>query len=429
MMEVQFETIDQVEAYLNGIPMFSHAGSSAANFNLQRMEDFMEALGAPQKQFPAVHVAGTNGKGTTCQMLASVYQQAGYRTGLYTSPHLISYKERFRINGTEITDDHLIEFFQLYGRELTQRKLTYFEITTAIAFWYFSAENVDIAIIETGLGGRLDATNIITPAVSVITSIGMDHTDLLGNTIEEIAREKAGIIKQNKPVVTGELPLEAQNVIFNTAESRNAEVFTIHSRLYRIEKNKFIFSNKNKYLVFSVRNRKIIDGICIAITARVVELLQESYPVTYDELMDGVNNVDHLYPHHAHFEQLLPEREWYFDGAHNTEAMEVLTEELTRRAPPEKWTVVLSFMKDKLTPHHTEIWRRFPNIYLYQNEGSRAASIELMQNYLPGSRVLAEHMAPETELLKWKKTELVIFSGSFYFYEKVRRWMGTIAAQ
>ncbi|MEX2602115.1 MAG: Mur ligase family protein, partial [Balneolaceae bacterium] len=224
-MSGRFTTAEDLHNYLESIPMFGRVGASATRFVLDYMEEFSRRMGNPQNGFRSIHVAGTNGKGTTCQMLASVYMEAGYRVGLYTSPHLTRIHERFRVNDETITDEELLEFFRRYERDLEEVPLTYFELSTAIAFWYLNRQNVDLAIIETGLGGRLDATNVITPEVSVITSISLDHTDFLGNTIGEIAREKAGIIKSGRPVVTGSLPEEALVVIRETAAANGSQVF------------------------------------------------------------------------------------------------------------------------------------------------------------------------------------------------------------
>ncbi|MGK7389609.1 MAG: bifunctional folylpolyglutamate synthase/dihydrofolate synthase, partial [Candidatus Cyclobacteriaceae bacterium M2_1C_046] len=190
-----FNSIESVNSYLESIPKFQTSGKSAANFDLDHFKKFCNELGNPESKYPTIHVAGTNGKGSTCQILASIYQRAGYRVGMYTSPHLLNFSERFKINGIEISDAKLVEFFNAFESQLKKNGLSYFEISTAIAFWYFASQQVDLAIIEVGLGGRLDATNIIKPEVSVITNISLDHTDILGDSVNEIAREKAGIIK------------------------------------------------------------------------------------------------------------------------------------------------------------------------------------------------------------------------------------------
>jgi dihydrofolate synthase / folylpolyglutamate synthase len=173
LMSTRFQTFEDVQAYLEQIPKFSQVGVKAAHFELDHMIGFCSHMGNPQSRLKAVHVAGTNGKGTTCQMLSSVYQEAGYKTGLYTSPHLLEFNERIRVDGETITNSSILEFFQRFETSLSVIPLTYFEISTCMAFWYFNLQDCDISIIETGLGGRLDATNVIHPLVSVITSVSL----------------------------------------------------------------------------------------------------------------------------------------------------------------------------------------------------------------------------------------------------------------
>src|SRR5580698_5429902 len=190
------QTIDYLYSQL---PLFTRVGASAYKANLDNTIELCKRLGAPQYKFKSVHVGGTNGKGSTSHMIASVLQSAGYKTGLYTSPHLKDFRERIRINGEMIPEQAVVDFVNIYSKEFEKIKPSFFEWTVGLAFDYFAKEQVDIAVIETGLGGRLDSTNIITPLVSVITNIGLDHTSLLGDTLEKIAAEKAGIIKQGVP--------------------------------------------------------------------------------------------------------------------------------------------------------------------------------------------------------------------------------------
>ena len=192
-------------SYLFGrLPMFSRLGEAAYKKDLTNTTALCSYLGDPHKKFPSIHIAGTNGKGSTSHMLASIFQQAGYKTGLYTSPHLIDFRERIKINGECCSQEFVIDFTDRMKEQIELIEPSFFEITVAMAFEYFAIEKVDIAIIETGLGGRLDSTNIIQPVLSIITNIGMDHMNLLGNTIGAIAAEKAGIIKPTIPVVIGE---------------------------------------------------------------------------------------------------------------------------------------------------------------------------------------------------------------------------------
>ncbi|WP_439133065.1 bifunctional folylpolyglutamate synthase/dihydrofolate synthase [Polaribacter sp.] len=215
------ETLDWMFAQL---PMYQKEGKSAFKKDLTNTLALSKVLNFPEKKFKSIHVGGTNGKGSTSHMLASILQEAGYKVGLYTSPHLKNFTERIRINGIEISREKVISFVQKHKNFLEQQKLSFFEMTVGLAFDYFADEKVDIAVIEVGLGGRLDSTNIITPEIAVITNIGLDHTQFLGETLPEIAFEKAGIIKQNVPVVIGEKQNEVQQVFLDKAKTMNATI-------------------------------------------------------------------------------------------------------------------------------------------------------------------------------------------------------------
>ncbi len=215
------ETLDYL---FNALPMFQRVGAAAYKADLTNTIALCSHLGNPQEQFKSIHVAGTNGKGSTSHTLASIFQSAGYKTGLYTSPHLKSFTERIRINGEEINKDDVVEFVATHKDFLDQLQPSFFEMTVGLAFWYFAKEQVDIAIIEVGMGGRLDSTNVISPELCVITNIGFDHTQFLGDTLPLIAGEKAGIIKQDVPVVVSHTQKEIQSVFLQKAASMEANL-------------------------------------------------------------------------------------------------------------------------------------------------------------------------------------------------------------
>ena len=216
------QTIDYLYSQL---PMYSRIGAAAYKEDLHNTIALCNAIDNPQTKFKSIHIAGTNGKGSTSHMLAAMLQQAGYKTGLYTSPHLKDFRERIKIDGEMISQQFVIDFVERTKTISEQIKPSFFELTVAMAFDYFEKEKVDIAVIETGLGGRLDSTNIITPILSIITNIGYDHIDILGDTLEKIASEKAGIIKPNVPVVIGEYLPETKNVFIDKAKQCNAPVY------------------------------------------------------------------------------------------------------------------------------------------------------------------------------------------------------------
>ena len=216
---------ETIEFLYSQLPMFSKIGSDAIKKGLDNIINLCDSLDNPQHKFKTIHIAGTNGKGSVSHMLAAILQTAGYKTSLYTSPHLIDFRERIKLNGEMIPAEDVVGFVEKIIPKITELHPSFFEITVAMAFDYFAANKVDIAIIETGLGGRLDSTNIIKPILSVITNIAYDHTDLLGNTLELIAAEKAGIIKKNTPVVIGEVIPETKDVFNQKATLEFSDIF------------------------------------------------------------------------------------------------------------------------------------------------------------------------------------------------------------
>lgn len=224
------ETLDFL---YNSLPVFHHIGGTAYKPGLDNIAAFMDRLGNPQRNFRSVHVAGTNGKGSVSHMTAAVLSAAGYKTGLFTSPHLKDFRERIRVDGNMIPEERVVEFVENHREVIREVQPSFFEIATAIALEHFAREQVDIAVIEVGMGGRLDSTNIIRPLVSVITNIGMDHTQFLGDTFEKIAGEKAGIIKPETPVVVGESLIDTQMVFISRArECRSPLLFA--DQCYRV---------------------------------------------------------------------------------------------------------------------------------------------------------------------------------------------------
>jgi dihydrofolate synthase/folylpolyglutamate synthase len=205
--------------------MFSRIGAAAIKNNLDNTIAICEYLGNPEKKFKTIHIAGTNGKGSTSHMLASIFQEAGYRTGLYTSPHLYDFRERIKVNGEMCSHQFVIDFTNRLKKKIDEIEPSFFELTVGMAFDYFAQQKCDIAIIETGLGGRLDSTNVISPELSIITNIGWDHMALLGNTLSEIASEKAGIIKTDTPIIIGEFLAETKSVFIKKADELKAPIY------------------------------------------------------------------------------------------------------------------------------------------------------------------------------------------------------------
>jgi dihydrofolate synthase/folylpolyglutamate synthase len=216
---------DTIDYLYSRLPMFSRIGAAAIKNNLNNTITICNYLGNPEKKYTTIHVAGTNGKGSTSHMLASIFQEAGFKTGLYTSPHLYDFRERIKVNGEMCDKEFVTNFTNKMKVLIDEIEPSFFELTVGMAFEYFAEQKCDIAIIETGLGGRLDSTNVIAPALSIITNIGWDHMSLLGNTLPEIAKEKAGIIKIETPVVISECIAETKNVFEQKAKAENAPLY------------------------------------------------------------------------------------------------------------------------------------------------------------------------------------------------------------
>ena len=280
--------------------MYQRQGKTAFKKNLNNIIALCRNSGNPQNSFKSIHIGGTNGKGSVSHILASVLQTAGYKTGLYTSPHLKDFRERIKINGEMIPEKDVINFVEKNKLFFEELKPSFFEMTVAMAFEYFAKQKVDIAIIEVGLGGRLDSTNIINPLVSVITNISFDHTQMLGNTLPEIAREKAGIIKENTPVIIGEYQKELADVFIETAKNKNAPVYfadnelscdytminTDYKQVLNIKKNNkpYLFNLKTDLLgIYQKKN--IITAL------KTIELLRDTFNISTENIYSGIENV------------------------------------------------------------------------------------------------------------------------------------------
>lgn len=415
----RFNSISDVHFFLDSIPMFQKAGASAANFSLDAIHAFCEALSNPQNQYPSIHIAGTNGKGTTSYLLEKIYHDAGYKTGLFTSPHLLRYNERVRVGQLEITNQQMLEFFRTVDELLKEIKLSYFEISTVLAFWFFAEQEVDIAIIETGLGGRLDSTNIIIPEVSVITSIGLDHQNVLGDTIEEIAAEKAGIIKKDVPVVIGNITGSARTVIELEARSKHAPL--TYADEQDPQWNKGTVTLKKANMEFLTSFKESVNKWNVAISFSVAEILYAQFPVGEDLLLKAIDNFEGA---PGRFEKIHPEYEWYFSGSHNSQALESSLEGIRAIKPIGETVLVFSAMKDKLNPEMFSHLKGFKKAYFIEQEGERAANLSDVTGNLE-VELLTE--SQKEIILNELKTELVIFMGSFYFYPIVKRWTENVS--
>ncbi len=340
------------------LPMFHRIGPAAYKANLDNTIALAQHFSHPEKKIKTIHVAGTNGKGSVSHMMASVFYEAGYKTGLCTSPHLKDFRERFRINGKMISQQYVADFVSKNMKFFEELKPSFFEMTIAMAFCYFAENQVDIAIIETGLGGRLDSTNIITPQLSVITNVGLDHTNLLGTTVKEIAIEKAGIIKPGVPVVIGKSTHETRPVFIQKAKEYESPIYFAHER-YQIKDP----------VVRVIKGENILSGVLIKDTTQIpIESpLTASYQweniITLTQAIDVINHDEKFSVSHEAYHKGLKnvvkntgiKGRWQVlsqnplticDTGHNEDGISAIIENI-RLTPHEKLHFVLGMMNDK----------------------------------------------------------------------------------
>ncbi len=292
-----FET---VEFLYSQLPMYQRRGKTAFKKTSDNIIALCDKLGNPHLKFKSIHIAGTNGKGSVSHIFASILQEAGYKTGLYTSPHLKDFRERIRINGTEIPENEVTDFVEKNMSLFGEIKPSFFEMTVALAFYYFAKEKVDVAVIETGLGGRLDSTNVISPVLSVITNIDFDHKQFLGNTLKDIAYEKAGIIKENTPVVIGEYSDETADVFIKTAKEKKSDIYfadkeyscdysmltSDYKQVLNVYKNGKLYFENLKTDLLGIYQRKNIVTVL-----KSIEILSDKFKISRDNIYSGTLNV------------------------------------------------------------------------------------------------------------------------------------------
>ena len=339
---------ETVNWLFNQLPMYQNQGASAYKPNLDNTILLANYLNNPEKKIKTIHVAGTNGKGSTSSLLASVLQEAGYKVGLYTSPHLKDYRERIKINGNEITEEFVTDFISKHKSFFENHQLSFFEMTVGLAFDYFVQEKVDIAIIEVGMGGRLDSTNIITPLISVITNIGLDHTQFLGNTLEAIAYEKAGIIKPYIPVVIGEFTTETKPFFVKKASEKNSQ-FYFASELVNDTYPTVLLGD------YQIQNRKTVMQ-----SIRILQQ-QNEFIISEENIKNGFLNVIQNTGLAGRWQQLGENPKVICDTAHNKHGLSVVLKQLEKQEF-EKLHIVLGVVNDK---DLTEILPLFPKNALY----------------------------------------------------------------
>lgn len=363
-----------------------------ADFNLDRMFALMESLGNPQKKYPIIHVAGTKGKGSVSALCASALIAAGYKTGLYTSPHLLDYVERIQINGKPILHEQLVELVEEIKPHVVKiEKLTTFEITTALAFMAFARYGVNAAVFEVGLGGRLDATNVVTPNVSVITSLSYDHMAVLGNTLALIADEKAGIIKPGVPVVSSPQTEEALEVLERAARLKNTELTLtgrdVKFKLIESSLDGQKFDVDRLFLKIPLLGNHQIENAATAYTA----LILGGIPVTDEQIQKGFSQVQWR----ARFEVARREPPVIFDSAHNQDSFARLSETLQTYFPDQMVYLIFGASEDKNIPGmFAELKTKIRKIIITRADHPRALEVGRIQQLAEQAGMESETVVP-----------------------------------
>ncbi len=346
---------ETIRYLMEHLPMYQRIGAMAFKKDLTNITALCNALDNPQNKFVSVHVAGTNGKGSVSNMLASVFFESGYTTGLYTSPHLLDFRERIRVNGQLCTEEFVVGFTEKMKSLIEHIHPSFFEITVAMAFDYFARSEVDIAVVEVGMGGRLDSTNIIQPALSIITNIGLDHQQYLGKTLPEIAFEKAGIIKPGTPVVVGEFQPETAGVFQEKAATTHSPI-TFAEQLVHIDVLEHVPEGMRLNILY--RNQLIYPNILSALTgvyqqkniATVIESIEvlnnAGYAIPEDAVYEGLKNVLQHTGFKGRFQKLADAPLTYCDCAHNADGLQVLFESL-RQLTYDRLHIVTGAVNDK----------------------------------------------------------------------------------
>lgn len=306
---------------------------------LKNIEELLDFLGNPHTRLHAVHIAGTNGKGSTASMIAAVMTASGYKTGLYTSPHLVRFTERIRINGSEISEEDIVRYIRSMRQVIEKTNATFFEVTTAIAFHYFADNKVDIAVVETGLGGRLDATNVLRPLLTIITSVGLDHTEILGGTIEDIAREKAGIIKTDVPCLVGAVDSHVRQILESAARRRNSILYIVRDHTEIIERTYSVYGTTYDVSTSDLRCANLRCSLpgkfqktnCALAIAAASFLRRMGFPmINESKIREGFARVQKYSGLRGRLEVISTSPFVIADVAHNPDAMKNLVDSLLR---------------------------------------------------------------------------------------------------
>ncbi|MEZ4689902.1 MAG: folylpolyglutamate synthase/dihydrofolate synthase family protein [Ignavibacteria bacterium] len=418
-------TLNKFKNYNECISYLFNLERAGIKYDLKNITSLLNYLGNPQDKYPTIHIACTNGKGSVSSVINSVLIESGCNSGLYTSPHITDFRERILVNGKFISKEFIIKSVNKLYPEIQKTGPSFFEVTTAIAFDYFRYMKVDVAVIETGLGGRLDSTNIINPVVSVITAISIDHTDMLGKTVEKITTEKGGIIKNNTPVVVGHIPLKSEKILKVIADKRNSEITIVRngigfSILCRNEKGFFFTEEgfKKKYF-FPVPGDYQLKNISVAAKALSIFGKSRNLKISKTAFFNGLQNIKNNSGLKGRFEKIYESPKIISDISHNHQGIMNIKGNL-KYYRYNKLFIIFSMMKDK---HYkeciSEIGKLDAEIILTKTQYSRAATTEELYSTVSRNKKKFKIKKDVFESLEYAvgradKKDLILITGSFF---------------
>src|SRR5450432_409205 len=426
-------TYQQTLDYLfTKLPMYSRIGAAAYRKDLVNTIRLCESIGNPQKKFKSVHIAGTNGKGSTSHMLAAIFQTAGYKTGLYTSPHLKDFRERIRVDGQMIEEAFVVDFVERIKPLIVSLEPSFFEITVAMAFDYFVYKQTDIAVIEVGLGGRLDSTNIITPEISVITNIGWDHMNMLGDTLQKIAYEKAGIIKPGVPVVIGETIVETKPVFTEKAAIENAPIIFTADNLYTIEWQQqehvlqltVVDKKKDSHIVYKLDLQGLYQTKNILTVVETIKQLQhQGWNIDEKHIQHGLQNTRRLTGLHGRWDIIHRHPMLVLDVGHNEDGIKQIAEQI-EVTDHDNLHIVIGLVKDKEADKVLSLLPKLATYYFTKAQIPRALPEKQLAEIgnaigLEGNHYADVNTALKTALNHAKQHDLIVVCGSVFVVGEV----------
>ena len=396
------------------LPMYQSAGKIAYKADLSNTIRLLDALDNPHRKFKSIHIAGTNGKGTSAHGTAAILQTAGYKTGLCTSPHLKNYTERIRINGTQVAERYIVDFIKEIKLVIDKTRPSFFEVTVVMAFHYFAQEKVDVAVVETGLGGRLDSTNVLAPEVCLITNIGLEHTDILGGSLREIASEKAGIIKKATPVVIGEYHKDTYPVFKQVANEQHATLTLANADI-----------NVDLPLDYPHYFKRNISGIL----AVVDELVKKNWSIPKHAISNGLRNMKSMTGLKGRFQILNKTPLMIADVSHNKEGMEVLLSQLDGMLTTgQKLHVIFGTVRDKDLSAVFKLFSKRSNSFFYWTQPSipRGLPASVVENHahkygLKGESFTNVNLAMDSTQSKATSQDLILITGSTFVVAEIDR--------